>query len=119
MFYNWLLHRLREPSTWAGIITMLTGILGWRLSEEVRVHVITLGTTLVGLLIAIGREGQPTPEDPALKKQPPAGGTPGPATGDHDRGLPSDPTSGVPPVGRRIGPGGVKDQWLHKRDPDR
>ena len=119
MFYNWILHRLREPSTWAGIITMVTGILGWRLSEEVRVHVITLGTTLVGLLIAIGREGKPTPDDPALQPKPPATGAADHATGDHDRGLPTDPAAGVPPKSGRLGVGGAKGKWLHNRDPDR
>lgn len=130
MFNNWILHRLREPSTWAGIITLVSGLLGWKLSEEVRAHVITIGMSVVGLLLAIGREGKPTDEDPPLVppilppiKQPDgatADGATDHPTSEHDRGVPGDPNSGLrSDAGRADSHRGVKDRWLHRRDPDR
>lgn len=118
---NWILHRLREPTTWAGIITMLSGILGWKLSEEVRAHVITIGMSLAGLLLAFGRDGKPTAEDPPLLSPPKAGGTPADhATGDHDRGLQGTADPGLrSDAGRAHDHRSVKDRWMHRRDPDR
>lgn len=129
MFYNWLLHRLREPSTWAGIITVVTGILGWKVSEEVRAHVVTIGTSIVGLLLAIGREGKATDDDPPLVPPilppitPPdaaAGGATDHATGDHDRGVQgSDGPRLRSDAGRTDDHRSVKDRWMHRRDTDR
>lgn len=118
---NWILHRLREPTTWAGIITMLSGILGWKLSEEVRAHVITIGMSLAGLLLAMGREGKATDDDPPLLPPPKAGGTPvDHATGDHDRGVQPNPDQGLrSDAGRTDSYRSVKDRWMHRRDPDR
>jgi hypothetical protein len=45
----YLLARLREPSTWRGLVTIGT-LCGWALSPEQQEAVIIVGVLLVGLL---------------------------------------------------------------------
>lgn len=46
---TWLLNRLKERSTWSGII-VLAGIAGYSLDPKQQELVVTLGTTLVALI---------------------------------------------------------------------
>lgn len=56
MFGKFLLRRLREPSTWAGLVTVVTAVAGVTLDAEQRDAVIAVGTALVGVLLAFVRE---------------------------------------------------------------
>lgn len=52
--------RLAEPSTWAGIVALATGLLGVTLDPEQREAVIAAGVALVGLLSVFIREASPS-----------------------------------------------------------
>lgn len=52
---NWLLNRLREPSTWRGLIWLLTA-LGMSLSPEAQGHIITIGVASAGLVGVLSSE---------------------------------------------------------------
>lgn len=55
---NWLLNRLREPSTWRGLVWLLTA-LGVSLSPDAWAHITTIGMAAAGLIGVITRE-EPT-----------------------------------------------------------
>lgn len=52
--------RLSEPSTWAGIVALTTGLLGVTLDPEQREAVVAAGVALVGLLSVFIREASPS-----------------------------------------------------------
>ena len=52
---NWLLNRLREPSTWRGAVWLLTA-LGVSLSPEAWAHITTIGMAAAGLIGVLTRE---------------------------------------------------------------
>lgn len=52
---NWLLNRLREPSTWRGLVWLLTA-LGVSLSPEAWAHITTIGMAAAGLIGVLTRE---------------------------------------------------------------
>lgn len=76
---EWLLARLREPSSWRGIIWLLTA-MGVTLSPEAWEYVVAAGMALAGLLgvfladpdpdpslppiVLVGRATDPAPADP-------------------------------------------------------
>jgi len=49
MNYEYIVERLKEPSTWRGIVAFLTGI-GVAISPEQKEAIITGGLALMGLL---------------------------------------------------------------------
>lgn len=51
MEYIW--NRLKEPSSWAGIVAIITGVTGWALPPEQLQNVIAAGTSVVGFLLFI------------------------------------------------------------------
>jgi hypothetical protein len=53
---KFLLRRLREPSTWAGIVTVITALAGWQLDDAQRDAIVLAGTSLVGLLLVFTKE---------------------------------------------------------------
>ena len=55
---NWLLNRLKEKSTWTGLIT-LASIAGYSLRPDQRELVVTLGTSLVALIFTFTAEQKP------------------------------------------------------------
>lgn len=62
---KWLLRRLREPSTWRGIIWIATSV-GVTLSPEVWEYIITAGMALAGLVGVLTREKEDPPEVPPI-----------------------------------------------------
>lgn len=52
---NWLLNRLREPSTWRGLVWLLTA-LGVSLSPEAWQYITTAGMALAGLVGVLSSE---------------------------------------------------------------
>lgn len=52
--------RLAEPSTWAGIVALVTGLLGVTLEPDQREAVIAGGVALVGILSVFIREASPS-----------------------------------------------------------
>lgn len=54
---NWLVARLREPSTWRGIVWLATA-LGVSLKPEVWEQVAAVGMAVAGLIGVIARENQ-------------------------------------------------------------
>lgn len=59
------LQRLGEPSTWAGIFTVATGV-GITVAPQMQTEITTLGTSLVGILLMAAREGRNKPDNPSL-----------------------------------------------------
>jgi len=52
---EWILRRLKEPSSWRGII-VLVGICGYTISPELEEQIILVGTGLLGLVEIVRRE---------------------------------------------------------------
>lgn len=52
---SWFLARLREPSTWRGVIWLLTA-LGVSLSPDAWAHITTIGMAAAGLIGVLTRE---------------------------------------------------------------
>ena len=73
----WFIRRLKEPSTWAGIVSVATAIGGFTISEEQRQAVIAAGSALVGLLLLFVKEDQP-PVAPRVDTPPAVEPGPGP-----------------------------------------
>ena len=61
----WFIRRLKEPSTWAGIVSVATAVGGFTLSEDQRQAVIAAGSALVGLLLLFVKEDQPAAPAPS------------------------------------------------------
>lgn len=57
---SWILKRLREPSTWAGLVALVAGAGGFQLDEEQRQAVVQLGMAIAGVLFVFSKE----PESP-------------------------------------------------------
>ncbi|MBF0284802.1 MAG: hypothetical protein HQL51_10135 [Magnetococcales bacterium] len=49
---EWLMERLREPSTWRGLVLLITG-LGVQISPETSDHLVTTGLAMAGLMGAV------------------------------------------------------------------
>lgn len=62
----YVLLRLREPSTWSGIIGVATALTGWNISPEKQAAVITIGTTISFLLLIPAREGRVKADNPSI-----------------------------------------------------
>lgn len=58
---TWLINRLKERSTWSGIITVIT-VAGLTISPEQKEQIITIGTTLIALILTFTAD--PTPPFP-------------------------------------------------------
>lgn len=56
---QWISDRLKERSTWLGIIPLLT-LLGVGLSPEQQEAIITAGIAAAGLLLAFTKDNTPT-----------------------------------------------------------
>lgn len=55
IFLSWLLDRLKETSTWYGIIAILTSA-GVNLDPELQTQVISSGAALAGLVAFVTKE---------------------------------------------------------------
>jgi hypothetical protein len=55
---NWLILRLSEPSTWRGIIGLLTA-LGIKISPDLQNSIIAAGLSLMGLINILIAEKRP------------------------------------------------------------
>lgn len=53
---NWLSARLREPSTWAGVITLVSGALHLAISDAMAQAITTVGVAAGGLFAVVMRE---------------------------------------------------------------
>ena len=67
---QWLKNRLKERSTWAGLI-VLVSMAGVQLSPEQKEMIVTIGTTLVGLVMTFTADTKPTVQinEPAPESQ--------------------------------------------------
>lgn len=65
---SWLLNRLREPSTWRGIVWLLT-VAGWSLRPDQAEAIVTFGITLIGLIGVFLPDAQPQPALPPIELQ--------------------------------------------------
>jgi hypothetical protein len=63
---NWILDRLKEQSTWRGIILLATG-LGVKLEPDMAEGIIALGLALVGMINIIRKAPKQLPE-PIVRK---------------------------------------------------
>jgi hypothetical protein len=55
---EYIINRLKEASTWQGIIVFLTGVAHFALPEDVQASVITVATFLVGVLFVTKKESK-------------------------------------------------------------
>lgn len=53
---SFILKRIREPSTWAGIIAIAAGLFGFKLDPEQQQAAIQLGLAIAGVLFVFTRE---------------------------------------------------------------
>lgn len=63
---NWILDRLKEQSTWRGIILLATG-LGVKLEPDMADAIIALGLAAVGVINIVRKSPKPLPE-PIVKR---------------------------------------------------
>ena len=54
---TWIMERLREPSTWKGII-LLASMLGMSISPEMKEAIIAAGTSLIGAIWVFQKEAK-------------------------------------------------------------
>lgn len=62
---TWILERLKEPTTWTGIVILLS-LAGIRLSPEATRLIVEIGSAAVGLVLVIQKERakpEVTPKD--------------------------------------------------------
>lgn len=57
---TWLKNRLKERSTWLGIIT-LASIAGFKLEPEQQEMIVTIGSTLAALVMTFTADKKPEP----------------------------------------------------------
>jgi len=50
---NWILDRLKEPTTWAGIIATLAGGFGIMVPEEMSTAIAAAGMAVAGLILIV------------------------------------------------------------------
>jgi hypothetical protein len=55
---EYLFTRLKEASTWAGIVAVVTGVLGYTLPPEQTQMVISAGVSLVGLFLFFKKDAK-------------------------------------------------------------
>ena len=53
---EWLSARLREPSTWAGVVTLVSGALHMGVSEPMAQAITTVGVAVGGLFAVVMQE---------------------------------------------------------------
>lgn len=58
MDFSYIVNRLKEASTWQGIIVFLTGVAHFTLPADVQTSVITVATFLVGILFVTKKEAK-------------------------------------------------------------
>jgi len=63
---TYIIERLKEPSTWRGIIWLVTAV-GFALSEEEKQAIATAGMTLVGLIGVFTEEKNKSPSQEEMK----------------------------------------------------
>jgi hypothetical protein len=50
---NYLINRLKEPSTWRGIILVIAGVFGYQMPPGIQETVIASGVALAGVVGAV------------------------------------------------------------------
>lgn len=60
------LHRLLEPTTYAGFFLIAHALLGWNPSMEMKTAIELLGEGFIGSLFVVAREGRNKPDNPSL-----------------------------------------------------
>ncbi len=53
---SWLLARLKEKTTWAGIINFLVTVIGIKLAPELADSIATAGVAVAGLILLVIKE---------------------------------------------------------------
>lgn len=53
---NWLLNRLKEPSTWRGLIYVISGISGVSLSADVATAIVAAGIAVAGVIDTLKKD---------------------------------------------------------------
>ena len=59
--WEYIVNRLKEPTTWAGIIVFLTGAAHFVLPPDVQTSIITVATFLVGAIF-VGKKDAKSPD---------------------------------------------------------
>ncbi|MCA7012510.1 hypothetical protein LF934_07600 [Dickeya dadantii] len=47
---DYILERLKEPSTWRGIILFVAGVFGWQMGADTQAMVVSVGVTAAGVV---------------------------------------------------------------------
>lgn len=53
---QWILERMKEPSTWVGVISMLSMVISYEFTPEMQSLVTTAGVTISSIVLIIIRE---------------------------------------------------------------
>lgn len=94
---TWLLKRLQEPSTWRGIVWLLT-VFGVSLKPEAWEYIMTIGMAIAGLLGVLSADTSPEPTDDPQNQIPPIE-LQGKPEGSNQ---PQRPVSTRPPIDRQL-----------------
>lgn len=62
---RYLLLRLREPTTWAGLSVIVTAC-GVKIAPELQTEITSLGAGIASILLMAAREGRSKPDNPSL-----------------------------------------------------
>lgn len=63
---GYTLQRLGEPTTWAGITIIVTGVTGVTVQPELQAAIVSFGSGIAGILLMAAREGRNKPDNPSL-----------------------------------------------------
>ena len=70
VFFKYFLNRLKEPSSWRGIVLILT-ICGISLDKDQQEAIMVAGLALVGLIGAFAPDKPPVILEPLIEPEPP------------------------------------------------
>lgn len=110
-----ILNRLREPSTYAGLVLVIAGALGYQLNDELAAEIAGAVAVIVGAILAVHREKK-SPDHPQNRPAPPPFTDVDAPTDRRTHGpvLPQDP-----PESERPPQGGARERFTHRlRDKD-
>ena len=105
-----IVNRLREPSTYLGLIFVIGGALGYQLRDDLAAEIAGAFAVIVGAILAAHRERK-SPDHPSNRPAPPpfTSVDAAPPTG----ASPAPGPNPEPPS--RLGPGGARERFLKRQ----
>jgi hypothetical protein len=95
-----IVNRLREPSTYLGLVLVVGGALGYQINDELGAEIAGALAVIVGAILAVHRERKSSDHPANRHAQPPF----------------TDVDSGAPPEPRERPPhGGARERFTHRQ----